>query len=66
MQTWSVEVRAGGRSLTETKIQRGIFQGDTLSRLISIIAMMPLTQKMRCGIQTQQITREDQSPNVHG
>ena len=28
MQTWRVELTAGGRSLAETKIQRGVFQGD--------------------------------------
>ena len=31
MKTWSVELRAGGRSLAEVKIQRGNFQGDALS-----------------------------------
>ena len=42
MQTWRVDLTAGGRSLAETKIQRGIFQGDTPSPLLFIIAMMPL------------------------
>ena len=28
MKTWRVELTAGGRSLAEIKIQRGIFQGD--------------------------------------
>ena len=41
MKTWRVELTAGGRSLAETKIQRGIFQGDALSPLQFIIAMMP-------------------------
>ena len=31
MKTWRVELTAGGRSLAETKIERGIFQGDALS-----------------------------------
>ena len=35
MQTGRVELTAKGRSLTETKIQRGIFQGDALSLLNS-------------------------------
>ena len=47
MQTWRVELTVGGRSLTETKIQRGIFQGDALSPLIFIIAMMPLNHTLR-------------------
>ena len=33
MQTWRVELTAGGRSIVETKIQRGIFQGYALSPL---------------------------------
>ena len=47
MQTWRVELTAGGRSLAETKIQRGIFQGDALSLLLFIIAMMPLNYILR-------------------
>ena len=35
MKTWKVELTTGGRSLAEAKIQRGIFQGDSLS-LITI------------------------------
>ena len=42
MKTWRVEWIAGGRSLTEAKIQRGIFEGDALSPLLFIIAMIPL------------------------
>ena len=42
MKNWRGELTAGGRSFAETKIQRGIFQGDTLSLLLFIIAMMPL------------------------
>ena len=42
MKTWRVELTARGRSLAETKIQRGIFQGDALSPLLFVIAMMPL------------------------
>ena len=53
MKTWRVDLIAGGRSIAETKIQRGIFQGDALSPLLFRIAMMPLnphTQKMHCRI----------------
>ena len=42
MKNWRVELTAGGKSLAETKIQRGIFQGDALSPLQFIIAMRPL------------------------
>ena len=47
MQTWRVELTVGGRGLAETKIQRGIFQGDALSLLLFIIAMMPLDHILR-------------------
>ena len=46
-KTWRVELTAGGRRLTEAKIQRGIFQGDALSPLLFIIAMMPLNHILR-------------------
>ena len=47
MQTWRVELTAGGRSFAEVKIQRGIFQGDALSPLLFVIAMMPLNHILR-------------------
>ena len=47
MKTWRVELTAGGRSLAETKIQRGIFLGDAVSSLLFIIAMMPLNHILR-------------------
>ena len=54
MNTWRVKQIAGGRSLAETKIQRGVFQGDTQSLILFIIAMLlqPHTQNMHCWIQT--------------
>ena len=42
MKNGRVESTPGGKSLAETKIQRGIFQGYALSRLLFIIARMPL------------------------
>ena len=47
MKTWRVELTAGGRRLAEAKVQRGIFQGDALSPLLVIIAMMPLNHIIR-------------------
>ena len=44
MKTWRVELTAGGRRLAEAKTQRVIFQGDALSLLLFIIAMMPLSR----------------------
>ena len=42
MKSRKVELLAGGKNLAETKIKRGIFQGDALSPLLFIIAMMSL------------------------
>ena len=47
MKSWRVELTAGGKSLAEPKIQRGIFQGDALSPLPFVIAMIPLNHKFR-------------------
>ena len=47
IKTWRVELIARGESLAETKIQRGIFQGDALSPLLLLIAMMPLNHVLR-------------------
>ena len=47
METWRVDLTAGWKSLAEVKIQRGIFQGDALSPLLFLIAMMPLSHILR-------------------
>ena len=47
MKTWRVELTEGKKRLSEVKIQRGIFQGDALSPLLFIIAMMPLNHLLR-------------------
>ena len=47
MNTLKVELTGGGRSLAEAKVQRGIFQSDSLSPVLFIIAMMPLNHILR-------------------
>ena len=47
MKNWRVELTTGGKSLAESKIQRGIIQGDALSPQLSIIAMMLLNQILK-------------------
>ena len=39
MKTWRVELTAGGRTVTEAKIQQGIFQACVLSALLFLITM---------------------------
>ena len=42
-----MELTAGGKSLAEVKIQRAMFQGDALSPLLFVIAMMPFDYILR-------------------
>ena len=63
MKTWRVELAAGGRSLAETKFQRGIFQGDALSPLLFIIVMMPLNHILRKCIAGYKLSRSQEKIN---
>ena len=47
MQTSRVELAAGGKSLAEVKIQSGLSQGDALSSLQFVKAIMPLNHILR-------------------
>ena len=47
MKAWTVEMTAGENSFAEAKIQRGIFQGDAVSSLLFIFAMIPLNNILR-------------------
>ena len=63
MKTWRVELTAGGRSITETKIQSGIFQRDALSPLLFIIAMMPLNHILRKCAAGNKLSRSEEKIN---
>ena len=63
MKNWRVEFAAGGKSLGETKIQRGIFQGDALSHLLFIIAMMPLNHILRKYTAGYKLSRSQEKIN---
>ena len=54
---------AGGRRLAEANIQRGIFQGDALSPLLFIIAMMPLNQILRKCTAGYKLSRSQEKVN---
>ena len=47
MKTWWVKLTTEGKRKAEAKIQSRIFQGDALSPLLFIIAMMPLNHILR-------------------
>ena len=63
MKTWRVELAAGGRRLATEKIQRGIFQGDALSPLLFIIAMMPLNHILRKCTAGYKLNRSQEKVN---
>ena len=43
MANWQTELNSRGESLAKVNIKRGIFQGDSLSHLLIVICMIPLT-----------------------
>ena len=47
MGGWRTVLTSGGEELGEVMIRRGIFQGDTLSPLLFVVAMIPLTLLLR-------------------
>ena len=63
MKNWRVESAAGGKSLAETKNQRGIFQRDALSPLQFIIAMMPLNHILRKCMAGYKLSRLQEKVN---
>ena len=47
MKDWKTVLTASGKSLGEVEIRRGIFQGDSLSPLLFVVAMIPLSIVLR-------------------
>ena len=47
MCKWETELTCNGKGLCNVEIKRGIFQGDSLSPLLFVMAMIPLTHLLR-------------------
>ena len=47
VESWRMELTAGDKIRAEVNIQRGIFQGNVISPLLFVIAMMPRTHILR-------------------
>ena len=64
-ENWKVELIIGVKSLAEVNIKRRVFQGDALSPLLFVIAMMPHNHIMLADTNLK-IARKDQSSNLRG
>ena len=53
MEDWKTELYSGANVIGEVNINRGIFQGDALSPLLFVIALIPLTHIIITEIQTR-------------
>ena len=47
MERWNTELTCGDQRLGNVRIRRGIFQGDSLSPLLFVLAVIPLTLILR-------------------
>ena len=47
MEKWMVMLYSGNAVLDEVEIKRGIFQGDSLSTLVFVLALIPLSLILR-------------------
>ena len=63
MKNWRVELTAGRKSLVWGKIRRGIFQGDTLSPLLFVIAIMLLNHVLRKFTDDYKLTKSKEKIN---
>ena len=47
MEKWKTELTSGGQKLGTVRIKRGIFQGDSLSPLLFVLALIPISLVLR-------------------
>ena len=59
MKKWTTELTSNGEVLGEVKIRRGIFQGDSLSPLLFVVALIPLTLLLRKIKQSYEFKNKD-------
>ena len=47
MKSWKLELNVSGKILGQVDIRRGIFQGDSLSPLLFVLCIVPMTWLLR-------------------
>ena len=47
MKSWRVELVSGEENMGGVNIRRGVFQGDSLSPLLFVVCLLPLTHILR-------------------
>ena len=47
MKQWRLSLTANGEDLGEVNVKRGIFQGNSLSQLMIMLSMVPLSLILR-------------------
>ena len=69
MESWQMILMSGNEELARVNIQRGIFQGDTLSPILLVIGLIPLSPTLRKVNEDTKLERgstKDQPPSLHG
>ena len=65
--SWRTELTSCGENIGEVRIRRGIFQGDSLSPLLFVVVLVPMTlilRKARFAYEFQ--NGENKSSSLHG
>jgi len=58
---WNIQIREGGEEILEKKIDRGILQGDSLSLLLFVLCMDPLSRKLNSIYPKVEIEGEEEN-----
>ena len=64
MESWKTQLAACGEDLGEVFIRRGIFQGDSLSPLLFLIAILPLSSILNESVAGYQLSKEEMRKKI--
>ena len=63
MKSWRTTLMSNGQNLGDVNIRRGIFQGDSLSPLLFVVSLIPLSVLLRKTKGKYQFSKEGESIN---